>query len=503
MPRHSFVRTVKLSDVNGRIDYISSPKRQEHCYAFYNTAATEFWQRLSDQAQFDFWKSHQKNGKCIEARELIIALPESLQQQDPKLLLQVFTEIFRQKYGVQCAAALHHNNAMTNYHIHLIFADRDPLEKPIVKKASRNMFFDETGRHVRTKKEILDDHGNVRPGCRILAKGETYDIKWFSFRNDYFKSRAFMQEAKVMYTGLINHFVSEEEKLQLFDPSGPYLPTKKIGKNNPLAAEISSDNELRQEWNQTVDQVLIAGGSQEEVTDFKKSEVTEKVAESIRENGNAPGLFSQVLQFAIAILKEFLDLLMQGSEPDLSESEMGEEVQQANAPETAEISDAEFRKAESEFMRMDGIHQKLNKANRKVYALQKQKKSLQETLNTIPNNLFHRKERGAIEDRIEGLQRQIDLAHAQLEAIPKQHGFGDVKCAEAAYRVAKANLESLKDKTGGTGKEAVAKSARAKTQKQKVSVLKELAAKRLEAQQEEAKRRNKERGRKEVRRTEI
>lgn len=482
---------------------ISNPKRQEHLYAFYSTVAPEFWQRLSEQAQFDFWRSHQKTGKCIEARELIIALPESLQAADPKKLVEQFTEQFRSKYGVQCAAALHHNKAMTNYHIHLVFADRDVLEKTEVKHTARNMFFDEDGRHVRTKKEILDENGNVRPGCRILKKGETYDIRWFSARNDFFKSRAFMQEAKVMYTGLINHFVSEEDKLQVFDPSGPYLPTKKIGKNNPLAAEISSDNELRQEWNRTVDQVLIAGGSQAEVTDFKKSEVTEKVAESIKENGNAPGLFSQVLQFAIAVLKEFLDLLMRGNERDLPELEKVEKVQQAKTPESAEISDAEFRKAESEFMRMDGFHQKLNKANRKLYALQKQQKSLQETLDMIPNNLFHRKDRNAIEDRITGLQRQIDLAHVQLETIPKQHGFLDVKSAEAAYRAAKANLELLKEKMGGIGKEAVAKSARAKTQNKKVSVLKELAARRLEVQQEEANRRSKERGRKEVRRTEI
>ena len=502
MPRHSFVRTVKLSDVNGRIDYISSPKRQEHCYAFYNTAAAEFWQLLSDQAQFDFWKSHQNNGKCIEARELIIALPESLQQHDPNLLLQLFTETFRQKFRVQCAAALHHNKAMTNYHIHLIFADRDPLEKTMVKKAGRNMFFDETGRHVRTKKEILDDHGNIRPGCRILAKGETYDIKWFSARNDFFKSRTFMQEAKVMYTELINQFVPEEEHLQVFDPAGPYLPNKKIGKNNPLATVISSDNELRREWNRTVDQVLIAGGSQAEVTDFKKSEVTEKVAESIRKNEDSPRLFSQLLQFAIVVLKEFLDFLMRSSEPDLSESEKAGAVQQPKVPEVADIPDAEFRKAESEFMRMDRIHQKLNKANRKLYALQKQQKSLHDTLDTIPNNLFHRKERGFIEDRIAGIQRQIDMTRAQLEAIPKQHGFDDVKSAEAAYRAAKANLVSLKEKMGSTEKEALLK-ATPKTQKQKISVLKELAAVRMEAQQEEAKRRTKERGSVKVRRAEI
>ena len=129
MPRHSFVRMTKLTDVRGRVDYISNPKRQEHLYAVYSTVKPEFWQYLSEQAQHDFWKSNQKTGKCIEGRELIIALPESLKEKDPELLLQLFTETFRQKYGVQCTAALHHNKTLTNYHIHLVFADRETLEK--------------------------------------------------------------------------------------------------------------------------------------------------------------------------------------------------------------------------------------------------------------------------------------------------------------------------------------------------------------------------------------
>ena len=486
MARHSFVRTVKLSDVNGRIDYISSPKRQEHCYAFYNTATAEFWQRLSEQAQFDFWRSHQKKGKCIEARELIIALPESLQQQNPKLLLQVFTEIFRKKYGVQCAATLHHNKAMTNYHIHLIFADRDPLEKTMVKRASRNMFFDEDGRHVRTKKEILDEHGEVRSGCRILLKGGVYDIKWFSGRKDIFKSRSFLPEAKQMYTDLINQLVSPEERQQVFDPSGPYLPTKKIGKNNPLADVITQDNELRQEWNRTVDQVLIAGGSHEEVTEFKTEEITSKISESVRENGNNPSLFSQIIRFAIAVLQEFLDLLMRNTPAEIEKTKETGEEQDTISPKPKPATTADLRDAEAEFRPLDAVHQKLNKTNRKLYALQKQQRSLQDVLETTPRDIFHRKERKALEDRIAGIGRQIDLTRTQMEAIPKQHGFDDVKSAEVSYKAAKAKLESLKETLGDTGKEEF--KIKPRTQKQKVSALKELAAKRLEVQQREEER---------------
>ena len=454
MARHSFVRTTKLTDVKGRVDYISNPKRQEHLYAFYSTVEPEFWQRLSEQAQFDFWRSHQKTGKCIEARELIIALPEGLQAADPEKVLQQFTEKFRSQYGVQCAAALHHNKAMTNYHIHLVFADRDVLEKTKVKRATRNMFFDENGRHVRTKKEIQDERGEARPECRILVKGGVYDIKWFSGRKDIFKSRSFLSEAKQMYTDLINQLVSPEERQQVFDPSGPYLPTKKIGKNNPLADVITQDNELRQEWNRTVDQVLIAGGSHEEVTEFKTEEITSKISESVRENGNNPSLFSQIIRFAIAVLQEFLDLLMRNTPAEIEKTKETGEKQGTVSPKPNPETTADLRNAEAEFRRMDAVHQSLNKCNRKLYALQKQQRALQNVLDTTPRDLFHRKERKALEDRIDGIGRQIDLTRTET--------------------------------LGDTGKEEF--KIKPRTQKQKVSALKELAARRLEAQQREAER---------------
>ena len=63
-----------------------------------------------------------------------------------------------------------------------------------------------------------------------------------------------------MFTEAINHYVKEEsEKLAVFQQGGVYLPTKKIGKNNPKAAEIRADNAARQEWNQTVDIALVEG----------------------------------------------------------------------------------------------------------------------------------------------------------------------------------------------------------------------------------------------------
>ena len=66
----------KLSNVKGRITYISSHAKQENLYAVYETTERKFWRELAKCNQEEFTKSGTE-GKCIEARELIIALPES------------------------------------------------------------------------------------------------------------------------------------------------------------------------------------------------------------------------------------------------------------------------------------------------------------------------------------------------------------------------------------------------------------------------------------------
>ena len=216
--RHSFIRQSKLSNVAGRIDYISNPKRQEYLYATYQTegATPEFWKNLARENQLDF-KASGSAGKCIEGREFIIALPESFVQYRAGDVVRLSTETFHKRYGVECSAALHHNKTKTNYHIHLVFSERKMLEQPEVKIATRNMFYDEQGKHRRTKKEILDEQGNIRAGCSIIPKGEVYESHIFTKKEEWFKNKAFTKEVKELFTDTINRYVKEEsEKLSVF-----------------------------------------------------------------------------------------------------------------------------------------------------------------------------------------------------------------------------------------------------------------------------------------------
>ena len=302
MTRHSLIQMSKLSNVKGRISYVTSPARQENLYATYHTADAAFWTSLARENQQEFKRSGTE-GTCIEAREFIIALPEKFTHYDPQRVLTKFTEEFQKRYNVECVSGLHHNKAKTNYHIHLIFSERRLLPEPVVKVASRSMFYDEAGKHVRTKKEITGEDGQIRPGCTVIKKGEVYESHMFSVKDARFKQEGFVAEVKEFYTGLINRYISDpEQQLKVFDPQSVYLPTKKIGKNNPKAEEIRADNAARQEWNRTADMALLTGISEAEILEVKQAEIHEKVRQSIHQAGWLPSLFRAIVGKA----KDFL-----------------------------------------------------------------------------------------------------------------------------------------------------------------------------------------------------
>lgn len=66
------------------------------------------------------------------------------------------------------------------------------------------------GKHVRTKKEILGEDGQIREGCYIVKKGEVYEKRIFTVKDEYFKSNAFLEEVKHSYTDLMNLYVKDE-----------------------------------------------------------------------------------------------------------------------------------------------------------------------------------------------------------------------------------------------------------------------------------------------------
>ena len=417
--RNSFIQLSKLSNVRGRVDYITNPERQENLYATCETVQRSFWKTLAMENQQNFQKSGSA-GKCIEARELIIALPESFIKYQPEKLLKIFTEKFKQKYGVECISALHHNKKKTNYHIHLIFSERELLEKEEVKTASRNLFYNENGKRVRTKKEIQDEFGKIRKGCTIVPKGEIYERHSFGNKKTYFKDIEFLPEIKKYYTNMINYYVKNpSEKLTVFDRDSVYIATKKIGKNNPKAEQIKKDNAIRQEWNKIADVALVSGISDKKIKTIKKNEITTKIQHSMQMEGWKPELFYQIMINANAILKDVIQKHKMQLKPTLN------------------VDIEEFKK-------METLNLKLHRQVEEIQKLENvELPNLEKELKNI-RGFFKGKQKRILQQEIEKCKKSINADKENLRKMVRQQGYKDIETFLKVYSESKKIIEQWK-----------------------------------------------------------
>ena len=342
---------------------------------------------------------------------------------------------------MECISALHHNKRKTNYHIHLIFAERQLLDKPIEKIATRNMFYDEKGKHRRTKKEILDETGNIRKKCKVIKKGEVYERHLFTTKNELFKADGFLNEVKRLYTDLINVCaIKEEDKLQVFDRNGMYLATKKIGKNNPKAAEIEADNIERVRWNQAVDRALISGVAKEDILDVKREKISKEVKRSIELYGNNPSylvgiirlaikalelLVSKVLLAAVKVAERVVDnvyekivekvVSMPKDEPKLA-TEVQEKVQLPKKPIEPLLL--------SKYPVITKLDVELKRRNEEIFVIEQERSNLEIELSEC-TGVFKKKQRKELQERISLLDKKAEKMKTELSRVLQDAGYAN------------------------------------------------------------------------------
>ncbi len=460
MQRNSFIQMNKLSNVAGRINYITSHAKQENLYAVYETTERSFWKELAKCNQDEFKKSGTE-GKCIEARELIIALPESFPDlYDSNELLQLFTNRFKEKHGVECISALHHNKIKTNYHIHLIFSERERLLQPIEKVATRNMFFDEQGKHVRTKKEILDERGNVRKGCKIIKKNEAYERSLFTIKNKQFKQDSFVNDIKHFYTDLINLLVEDEkDKLQVFDKNSLYLPTKKIGKNNLKAEQIEADNEKRMQWNREVDRALVSAVPEGDIQQIKKEYITDQIKTSIAVFGNQPEYFGNIVTTAVMALAILISKVLQKAR-DVAAGILNVEPKQKKAAGVTQREESvpdKQRVVEPQippqptmppdaaaYPKLEKIYAELQKQNEAISVIEKER-SLLEIEHDDLRGFKALTKKGELQTKIDRLNSQAAQLKGALSKIVKRYYYYSVQEFYGIYYASKAAAAKYQD----------------------------------------------------------
>ena len=243
-----------------------------------------------------------------------------------------------------------------------------------------------------------------------------------------------VDDGKIAFTIAVElSYLHEEDKLKVFDKNSPYLATKKIGKNNPMEEQIKTDNEVRQEWNRTVDRAIVSGMSEEDISSIKKKEITEKVRDSIDLYGDRPDLFASIIKLAIAVLELLINRIMLAAVGvaekvlDVMPGAGTGEATKTKVQETAvAVPNPEMSLLASKYVLLKNVHKELQRQNEAIFNLERNRGNLEIELSDC-NGVFKSRKRTELQKQIDELDRMINNMKRQLSSIVQEYGYDNVK----------------------------------------------------------------------------
>ncbi len=252
----------------------------------------------------------------------------------------------------------------------------------------------------------------------------------------------------MFFTNEINQLVlHEEDKLKVFDKNSPYLATKKIGKNNPMEEQIKADNEVRQEWNRTVDRAIVSSVSEEDILRIKKNEITEKIRDSIDLYGDRPDLLASIIKLAIAVLELLINRIMLAAVGvaekvlDVMPGAGTGEATKTKVQETAvAVPHPEMSSLASKYVQLKNVHKELQRQNEAIFNLERNRGNLEIELSDC-NGVFKSGKRTELQKQIDELDCMINNMKRQLSSIVQEYGYDNVKEFYSDYYASKGEYE--------------------------------------------------------------
>lgn len=276
----------------------------------------------------------------------------------------------------------------------------------------------------------------MKPGtsvksARLSRRGEVYERNLFTTKDELFKADGFLDEVKRLYTDLINVCaINEEDKLHVFDRSGMYLATKKIGKNNPKAAEIETDNMERVRWNQTVDRALISGVAEEDILGVKREKISEEVKRSIELYGNNPSFLAGIIRLAIKALELLISkvLLAAAKVAERIVDVVRETVVEKEVPVLKEEILLPKKPEEplllSKYPVIMELDAELKRRNKEIFAIEQERGNLEIELAEC-TGVFKQKQRKELLEKIALLNRKVEKMKAELSKVLRDDGYAN------------------------------------------------------------------------------
>lgn len=231
----NFVRLQTIPNVLGRLDYIfrqgsfSTKELSEQLVYFQDNFGAENWKKL---ANFENAESERLNVKLNQARELIIALPNGMQdQKDAETQYKQIASTLAS--GQPYAFAIHWNKSKTNLHMHLLLSERQKLDiSQEPKRYRQDIWAKEDGSRalkVADRHHIMHHKGDIQYDKDGKIKYKNAENSGFSLKTKDMQKKSWLFEKKQEAVNLLKNLGYD---ITAFDEKEGFLAEKHEGKGN-------------------------------------------------------------------------------------------------------------------------------------------------------------------------------------------------------------------------------------------------------------------------------
>ena len=184
----AFTRHQKITNAAGRIDYLTNEQRQENIVLVVQ----------SEKSFNDYIEYEKQQKKSVnEAREHIFAIPHEYSN-DKEKLKEFIDEVVSKTLpkNTPHLVAVHWNKSKTNFHMHVLYFERQRNTQVEYEKYNRDYWIKENGA-LAIKKADRFELKHKKGDFKLDDKGNKIPInKPFTNKNPYFKSREFLQNVQ-------------------------------------------------------------------------------------------------------------------------------------------------------------------------------------------------------------------------------------------------------------------------------------------------------------------
>ena len=435
----AFARQTKLKNVVGRSQYISDNQRQEHIVLHSQENMIHSWNEYAD-----YEKQNRKNKEeNIQGREIIIALPNELDQDLEKLKEVVDDYAFNLLgYNRDFEYAVHWNKEKTNLHAHIIYSERERQKKE-PKRYKRDYYYNYEEGKMSSKKDpnaVITKH---KGDIKYNKEGEIEYTDQFSKKDTQFKSRDYNEKIKEQLAETLNKY---DFKSRVFDDRIE-LPQAKLykGASKDYKDKVSQSNKARREYNKEIVKAVDEKIMPMTMAIIRKQDIMKQVKEENSKTKSISSRGIEIIKESVeevkAYIREKLEIIKETFKPKLTPLEL--EIKELEDKTKEEISNLKYNIEENKI--------EIKKESEKTIAVRDQR-------NQIPLYKEEKKQFKSHDNMIdsyEQMNREIRYVKSELKEVEEDYKklkFYEIlkeKPLSLKHDRLKKELETLENKVEG------------------------------------------------------